>query len=368
MTANRNVILFLAFMIGQVPPAFSASAGTGDAKVEDTQEAKGAGHLAGAMATLTIDPATPTPAAAKSESRETLFKAVMADDIEAITRLMDPGVMIDGFSSLRDKFYKLRDADGNSILHLCIRHDLQKAFAALYGMAQAAMIDLNACTNLYNLISLGRNRQGTFVYKNIQEVLVAGISASGFANSQGDIPYCTLRHNHECMMRAFLLRNNLIGDSQNIFGADVLRSASGLLLFTEPPIHAALYRGCGQSYANVHIIKLLLDNKAAVNACNSSGETLLHRIFTSRVSNGKELLELLLKQSGINVNAKNNWGMTPLALARLSERLDLAALLEAHGALDSSPEEVKLFTAQFGENGPTILAQWRAPFTVSAAA
>ena len=74
------------------------------------------------------------------------------------------------------------------------------------------------------------------------------------------------------------------------------------------------------------IAELLLANGADVNAKISLG-TPLHKAVTG---GHKDIAELLIA-NGADVNAKTNAGMTPLNLANVFDRTEIADLLRKHG-------------------------------------
>lgn len=82
-----------------------------------------------------------------------------------------------------------------------------------------------------------------------------------------------------------------------------------------------------------NINKFILDNGININAKNSTGETLLHRITCSIRICGKNIKALkdVLSNEEINVNAKDRDGYTPLHYARSAEAVN--ALL-SHKKID----------------------------------
>merc|ERR1712083_1037539 len=75
------------------------------------------------------------------------------------------------------------------------------------------------------------------------------------------------------------------------------------------------------------IVKLLLDKKADLARCDTSGGSGLHY---AAAYGRKELLDFVLK-AGLPVNAKNTLGMTPLALATKNNMKDAVTMLKAKG-------------------------------------
>ncbi|MBD0391861.1 ankyrin repeat domain-containing protein [Wolbachia endosymbiont of Pentalonia nigronervosa] len=60
---------------------------------------------------------------------------------------------------------------------------------------------------------------------------------------------------------------------------------------------------------------------------NDNGNTLLHvAVFKGH----KDIVEFLCEQLGININAKNKQGKTPLDIARDLEKQDIVQMLELH--------------------------------------
>ena len=91
-------------------------------------------------------------------------------------------------------------------------------------------------------------------------------------------------------------------------------------------------KGCALVYAarkpGLDIIKLLLENGAALNAKNRDGATAL----MSASANGyMEVVKFLLEQ-GIDINARDNGGMSALRFAVANENDDVARLLKTSGA------------------------------------
>ena len=83
------------------------------------------------------------------------------------------------------------------------------------------------------------------------------------------------------------------------------------------------------------IVKLLIEKGADVNAKDGDGDTALHLAGSTTAS--AEITELLISK-GADVNAMNMsppgrriGGMTPLDMATLGNRHEIAALLRKHG-------------------------------------
>ncbi len=84
-------------------------------------------------------------------------------------------------------------------------------------------------------------------------------------------------------------------------------------------------------YGVIEVVKQNLDDGADVNAKDDniwSGRTLLHY---AAEEGHKEMAELLMAE-GANVNAKDNWGSTPLLPAADWGRKEVVALLISNGA------------------------------------
>ncbi|MGL9757871.1 MAG: ankyrin repeat domain-containing protein [Wolbachia sp.] len=76
------------------------------------------------------------------------------------------------------------------------------------------------------------------------------------------------------------------------------------------------------------VVKLLLDNGAKVNGCGVDRDPL-----GVAVNNGhKEVVELLLSVKGVDVNISNRLGNTPLHIAAIKGREEIAGLLLEKGA------------------------------------
>jgi ankyrin repeat protein len=72
------------------------------------------------------------------------------------------------------------------------------------------------------------------------------------------------------------------------------------------------------------MVKLLVANKADINAKSNSGDTPLHMAARN---GSKDAVDLLLGANA-NLNAKNNAGQTPLDLATLGNHEDIKELLQ----------------------------------------
>ncbi len=89
----------------------------------------------------------------------------------------------------------------------------------------------------------------------------------------------------------------------------------------QTPLHSAAFKG------QKNVVKLLLANKAGINAKDNYGLTPLH---SAALEGQKEVAELLLANKA-NVDAKNNDGKTPLYYAGKEGNKNLVELLRQHG-------------------------------------
>ena len=102
-------------------------------------------------------------------------------------------------------------------------------------------------------------------------------------------------------------------------GADV--NAKGSMVGMTPLLNAARFN------RNVDVVKHLVSQGADVNAkSGSSGNTPLH--WSALVNPNPEVLKYLVTVRGVDVNAKNNQGQTPLDVASTEEK---KAILRAAG-------------------------------------
>jgi ankyrin repeat protein len=76
------------------------------------------------------------------------------------------------------------------------------------------------------------------------------------------------------------------------------------------------------------VAKLLLANKADVNAKDDGGQTPLHG---AAAEGHKDVVELLVANKA-EINAETNLGATPLALAARYEHSEVMELLRRHGS------------------------------------
>ena len=102
------------------------------------------------------------------------------------------------------------------------------------------------------------------------------------------------------------------------------------------PLHSAVY------YGDLHMIQLLLEYKADVNARNAIGETPLYHM-TRRAWEGPNLPQVLddvvrlLLKHGADVNAPSNQKTTPLEMAARGWRIEVVRVLLKHGADVNAP-------------------------------
>jgi len=89
------------------------------------------------------------------------------------------------------------------------------------------------------------------------------------------------------------------------------------------PLLVASYIG------NLEVAKILLEKGADINAKNDNGETALHM---ASHENHQQIVELLLEQEKINLEARSKKGSSPLLVAVYMGNLEIAKLLLEKGA------------------------------------
>jgi hypothetical protein len=94
--------------------------------------------------------------------------------------------------------------------------------------------------------------------------------------------------------------------------------------YGQTPLHVAAFND------HVDVAKLLLEDKADVNAKSNNGSTPLH---LAAAKGNKDMVELLL-DSKADVDAKDNDGWSPLHSAVTYSRKDVEDFLRQHGAQD----------------------------------
>lgn len=83
---------------------------------------------------------------------------------------------------------------------------------------------------------------------------------------------------------------------------------------------------------------MLLENGAEINAADKYGATALHRAVSKA---NITIIEQLLGQPKINVNAMDCEGNTPLHICAEETKVDIAKLLLKHGANPDSKNKVR---------------------------
>lgn len=159
-------------------------------------------------------------------------------------------------------------------------------------------------TTAYNKAS-AQNCEQLYAGKLIDDILVEEISLS----------YDEIRK----LDRATLIHNSLIYTIVNIKNYCVIEilfnehRAKGLDINAENTIHL-FPLSAALSNNDINVLKLLLDDpNININRQDSlSGST---AIMDAAYSNKPEHLEVLLQTSEININIKNNWGLTALMYA-----------------------------------------------------
>ncbi|UIP92246.1 ankyrin repeat domain-containing protein [Wolbachia endosymbiont of Anopheles demeilloni] len=104
------------------------------------------------------------------------------------------------------------------------------------------------------------------------------------------------------------------------------------------------------------VVKLLLDNGAKVNGCDTSMNPLCVAI-----NNGHdEVAQLLLSVEGVDVNIGNQLGNTPLHIAAITGRKEIARLLLAKGAdanIKNHSGDTPLQIAEIIENSTVFMLE-----------
>ncbi|CAM9469850.1 unnamed protein product, partial [Scytosiphon promiscuus] len=122
------------------------------------------------------------------------------------------------------------------------------------------------------------------------------------------------------------------GSSAHLEAAKVLVRASASVnignSYGNAPINAALIAG------NREAVELLLESGADVHWTNNKGSSLLHFVgySTAMSSAEKKALALKLVEAGVNIDAKDEDGMTPLHVVSQSGDKELATFLYENGA------------------------------------
>jgi ankyrin repeat protein len=83
--------------------------------------------------------------------------------------------------------------------------------------------------------------------------------------------------------------------------------------------------------------RLLTENNNVVNVCLADGITPLHAAVWGDQMN---VVQLLLRYTGVEVNAVDRTGATPLMDAVLANSLDISRVLLVHGSVNFSIQEV----------------------------
>ncbi len=244
-----------------------------------------------------VTQATPEKPAVKPQNRPSvrgteikplsdLFKAVTADDVEEVKRILtaDPGSVHD------------RDRQGRTTLHLAA----QRANLEMVNVLLEHGADVNARTShgqtpLFSVGMVGENHK--------KERYAAG----------GEI--------------AVLLVNK---------GARVhISDKQGKSLL----FHAAFY-------GNAHVARLVLDGGVPVDSRSKGGTTAMHEAaWTGHIN----ILELLLEKGG-DINAVNKQGQTPIFGSAWTNKVEVARFLLARGAkLKKSGRTPLHLAAQHGQ-------------------
>jgi len=104
-------------------------------------------------------------------------------------------------------------------------------------------------------------------------------------------------------------------------GFDILENISGTTAF-----HRAA------EFGSLEVLNVLLDHRR--EGLNLKNNHLLTPLHVSCLKNQIRIVEFLLQQPGIKVNAQDYWGRTPLHYASRNNNLKMVSLLVDHKSID----------------------------------
>ena len=111
---------------------------------------------------------------------------------------------------------------------------------------------------------------------------------------------------------------------------------------------------------NLELIRHLIEKGASINMSDNAGETALHYIINSNISNntlniGEECLLYLLEQNDIDIKRTNVVEATPLHLAIVRNRVKMAEML-INSLESSSEKKIYINKSDIGNMTPLMLA------------
>ena len=225
----------------------------------------------------------------------------------------------------------VRDTNGETLLHVSARlgrPDIVKMMVS--ASADINAVDGGGFTAHHYAVVSGNTQIADFLRQNgaepsvfdaacrglatrIRELVAADPRLSNARDARGQTP---LHHARDAETAEFLMQS----------GADVnARDVDG---FT--PLHAATWQ------RNVSVTAALLACSADVRARYLEGNEPLHEAVKVR-NNGSVVM--LLLQNGADVNAQDDYGVTPLHVAAEKGHLGMVSLLLSHGASPGARNE-----------------------------
>ncbi|MFP3033744.1 MAG: ankyrin repeat domain-containing protein [Wolbachia sp.] len=259
-----------------------------------------------------------------------LFDAIEQNDIKKVKGLISQGADVN-FKNMKDQNH------GLTPLHWCIYHDCSLDIMEYLVESKA---DVNIKSNIYGWASLywavDKNNLDAVKY-------LIGKGADIYAkDKKGRTPLDIADQNNKSEIIKFLVKK-LAEQNERLPLHWTVENCSlkAVKLFIDndsinakdrdgkTPLHLAAKTGRSE------IAKLLMDNRADINATDTSSWAPLHKTAgKNNATEGQLNVAKLLISKHANINAKNDKGYTPLHLAAKKGNLNIAEFLVNTNGID----------------------------------